>query len=306
MSKIVQQPYNGILIIDKPEGFTSFDVCAKMRRIAGQKKIGHTGTLDPMATGVMVVLLGSATRAAELMPEHDKRYTAAFRLGVTTDTLDITGTVLSTAEPSVSREQLEDILGRFRGEIDQLPPMYSAVHSDGRRLYELAREGKVVEREPRRVCIHRLELLDYDPAQGDGTLDVCCSKGTYIRSLIDDIGSALGCGGVMTALRRTEACGFSLSDAVTIQQAQQLGEEGRLAERIIPAERVFEGLPLCRITEKQTVRYRNGGELDMQRVRTDGDTPGDGQLVRVCSPEGFIGLGRIDAQAGQLWPHRKF
>ena len=305
MNRSTQQPHNGILIIDKPEGFTSFDVCAKLRRIAGQKKIGHTGTLDPMATGVMVILLGSATRAAELIPDHDKRYTAGFRLGITTDTLDITGKVMNTAPADIDRTRLEEALEHFHGAIDQLPPMYSAVHSDGRRLYELAREGVEVERTPRQVFIHLLELLEYDHQSASGTLDVSCSKGTYIRSLIDDVGSALGCGGVMTSLRRTTACGFTLSEAITIGQAQELGESGRLCEKIIPVERVFQSFPLCRITEKQAVRYRNGGELDLQRVRASAELT-EGSLVRVAAPEGFIGLGRIDKANGQLWPHRKF
>lgn len=299
------QPLSGILIIDKPEGFTSFDACAKMRRIAGQRKIGHTGTLDPMATGVMVILLGSATRAAELIPVHDKRYTAGFRLGMTTDTLDITGQVQSRCEAHVEKEQLEQTLEQFRGTIDQLPPMYSAVHSDGRRLYELAREGKTVERTARKVTIHALELLDYDPAHSEGTLDISCSKGTYIRSLIDDIGQALGCGGVMTSLRRTAACGFTLDDALTIEQAQELAAEGELASKVIPVERVFEAMLLCRITEKQAVRYFNGGELDLERVRM-ATQPEDGDLVRVSSAGKFIGLGRIDKENGLLWPHRKF
>lgn len=299
------QPVNGVLIIDKPEGFTSFDVCAKLRRIAGQRRIGHTGTLDPMATGVMVVLLGTATRAAELIPVHDKRYTAGFRLGMTTDTLDITGEVRSTAEVNIDRAQAENILERFRGEIDQLPPMYSAVHLDGKRLYELAREGVEVERTPRRVTIHHLELLDYDSETACGTLDVSCSKGTYIRSLIDDIGAALGCGGVMTSLRRTEACGFPLEEAITIAQAQELGENGQLSERIVPTERVFEALPLCTVTEKQSVRYRNGGELDLVRVRMQRTELRDG-LARVCDSDGFIGIGKIDTEAGLLRPYKKF
>ncbi len=299
------QPFNGILIIDKPEGFTSFDVCAKMRRIAGQKKIGHTGTLDPMATGVMVVLLGTATRAAELIPVHDKRYLAGFRLGVTTDTLDITGQVQSSCDAQVDKSRMEAVLESFRGEIDQLPPMYSAVHSEGRRLYELAREGKTVERTPRRVNIIELNLISYDEERAEGVLDVLCSKGTYIRSLIDDIGQALCCGGVMTSLRRTEACGFTLEDAITISQAQELSEGNLLEQKIIPSERVFETLPVCRITEKQAVRYFNGGELDLERVRMD-TQPEDGSLVRVYGAGRFIGLGRIDRENAQLWPHRKF
>lgn len=300
-----KQPLSGILIIDKPEGFTSFDVCAKLRRIAGQKKIGHTGTLDPMATGVMVILLGSATRAAELVPNHDKRYLAGFRLGMTTDTLDITGQVTGRCEAAVSGENMEKALEAFRGEIDQLPPMYSAVHSDGRRLYELAREGKTVERAARKVTIHRLELVEYYPESGEGILDVCCSKGTYIRSLIDDVGQALGCGGVMTSLRRTEACGFSLSDAVTIEQAQQLSDNGELASRLISTERVFESFARCGITDKQATRYFNGGELDLARVRMSSE-PADGELIRVYSGGKFLGLGRVDRENALLWPHRKF
>ena len=305
MSNREKSPVNGILIIDKPEDFTSFDVCAKLRRIVGQRRIGHTGTLDPMATGVMVVLLGTATRAAELMPVHDKRYIAGFRLGMTTDTLDITGTVTTQRTSDVSTEALESALGKFRGEIDQLPPMYSAVHSDGRRLYELAREGKEVERTPRRIKIHRLELLGYDSVSAEGTLDVECSRGTYIRSLIDDIGSQLGCGGVMTSLRRTEACGFTLDEAITIAQAQELGESGQLSQRIMPVEKAFEALDFCGITDKQSVRYLNGGELDLSRMKHP-DNAVDGQHVRVIGPEGFLGIGRIDRQTEQLRPYKKF
>jgi len=305
VSRREASPINGVLIVDKPEGFTSFDLCARLRRIVGQRRIGHTGTLDPMATGVMVVLLGTATRAAELMPNHDKRYVAGFRLGVTTDTLDITGKELTSCQPDVDASALEAVLEDFRGEIDQLPPMYSAVHSDGRRLYELAREGVEVERTPRRITIHRLDLLSYDSATGEGTLDVSCSRGTYIRSLIDDIGRALGCGGIMTALRRTEACGFSLDDAITVAQAQEMGESGRLNERIMPVERVFETLPFCGITDKQSVRYLNGGELDLSRMKHP-DSADDGQLVRVMGPQGFLGIGRIDRQTNQLRPYKKF
>jgi len=305
VSKQDIQSLSGILIIDKPEGFTSFDVCAKLRRIASQRRIGHTGTLDPMATGVMVILLGSATRAGDLMPVHDKRYVAGFRLGMTTDTLDITGEVRTQCETHISRDELENVLGSFRGTIDQLPPMYSAVHSDGRRLYELAREGKEVERESREVTVHLLELLDYDEATGEGTLDVSCSKGTYIRSLINDIGAKLGCGGVMTALRRTEACGFTLDDAITIAQAQQAGENGALAQHLITVERVFESFPLCGITDKQSVRYLNGGELDLGRMYVSREVV-DGQLVRVNGPQGFLGIGRIDMETKQLRPYKKF
>lgn len=296
---------NGLLIIDKPEDFTSFDLCAKLRRLTGQRKIGHSGTLDPMATGVMVILLGTATRAADLMPDHTKEYIAGFRLGMTTDTLDVTGKVLSEQPADFSLEQLEDSLCAFRGTIEQLPPMYSAVHSNGRRLYELAREGLEVERTPRPVEINRLRLADYDPTKAEGALDVSCSKGTYIRTLIDDIGRAIGCGAVMTSLRRTRACGFGLEDAITLEQAGQYAEADTIEEHIIPTDRVFAVWPECTVTQKQAIRYQNGGELDLARIHTSVQLS-DGCRVRVTSGGAFLGIGRIDAQAGLLWPHKRF
>ena len=208
---------NGILPINKPAGWTSFDVVAKIRGIAraltGEKKIkvGHSGTLDPMATGVLPVFIGKATKTIDLMKTHDKAYVAGFKLGTKTDTLDITGDVLSQQECEISKDQLLKTLAAFTGEITQLPPMFSAVKIDGKRLYDLARQGKEVERKPRKAMIYEIELLEYD-GKDSGTLRVSCGKGTYIRTLIDDIGVALNlCGGVMTSLIRTKANGIDIS-----------------------------------------------------------------------------------------------
>ena len=191
----------GILCVDKPQDWTSFDVVAKMRGIADCHKIGHGGTLDPMATGVLPLFFGRSAKAMELMPVQEKRYTATICFGVTTDTQDCTGNILSTSEKAVTREALEAALVPLRGTIDQLPPMYSAVWVDGQRLYKLARAGKEVERPTRQVTIHRLDLLEFDVENRTCVIDVACSKGTYIRTLCHDIGEALGCGGMLTALR---------------------------------------------------------------------------------------------------------
>ncbi len=215
---------NGILIIDKPAGWTSMDVCAKLRGILHEKRVGHGGTLDPMATGVLPVFAGRATRAVEFAENSGKEYIAGLRLGVVTNTQDVTGEVLEERPAGVTRERLEEVLARFRGDVLQVPPMYSAVKINGKKLYELARKGKEVERKPRSVTIYELELLGRPDAREDFQLRVRCSKGTYIRTLCHDIGQALGCGGCMSALRRTMAAGYTLADAVTLEDAQERGE----------------------------------------------------------------------------------
>ena len=206
---------NGVVLIHKEKDYTSFDVVAVVRKLLGQKKVGHTGTLDPNATGILPVLLGTATKAQDVIPCHDKKYRADFRFGLATDTLDIWGKVTEEKPSCVSREQLEQALARFRGEIEQLPPMYSAVSIDGKRLYQYAREGKEVERKTRRVTVYELELISFDEGSQSGTLDIYCSNGTYIRTIIDDLARALGTVGVMTDLVRYEACGYRLEDAIT-------------------------------------------------------------------------------------------
>ena len=214
---------NGILIIDKPAGWTSMDVCAKVRGILREKRVGHGGTLDPMATGVLPVFVGRATRAVEFAENGRKEYDAGLRLGLVTDTQDVTGTVLETRPGAVGRAELEEALAAFRGEIQQMPPMYSAVKVQGKKLYELARKGQEVERKPRVVTIYELELLEAE-SETDYRLRCLCSKGTYIRTLCHDIGQALGCGGALYRLRRTMAAGFTLADAVTLEDLQAQGE----------------------------------------------------------------------------------
>ena len=214
---------NGILIIDKPAGWTSMDVCAKVRGILREKRVGHGGTLDPMATGVLPVFVGRATRAVEFAENGRKEYDAGLRLGLVTDTQDVTGTVLETRPGAVGRAELEEALAAFRGEIQQIPPMYSAVKIQGKKLYELARKGQEVERKPREVTIYELELLEAE-SETDYRLRCLCSKGTYIRTLCHDIGQALGCGGALYRLRRTMAAGFTLADAVTLEDLQAQGE----------------------------------------------------------------------------------
>ena len=288
---------NGIIILDKPSGFTSFDAVAVMRGLSHQKKIGHTGTLDPMATGVLPVLLGKAAKALNFLPDTDKEYQAAFRLGERRDTGDITGEVVETNAAPVALEALESVLPRFRGEISQVPPMYSAVSVGGKRLYELARKGVEVDRPARQVTISALELLSYDPETREGILRVSCSKGTYIRTLIEDLAQAAGSCGTMTALRRTRACGFTLEDARSLEELKALSGEGKLEEMLFPVERLFSQYPEVTVSAAQARRFENGGGLDLVRVRK---APGAG-LCRVKSPEGeFLGLGNVDREQGEL------
>ncbi len=286
----------GIICVNKDRGITSFGVCSKLRGITGERKVGHTGTLDPMATGVLTVMLGGATRFLDYLPESDKSYKARFSLGMTTDTLDITGSVLSECEVSVTRDELEAVLEGFRGEISQLPPMYSAVSVDGKRLYELARQGAEIEREARLVEIKSLELTEFDGKAG--MLEVTCSKGTYIRSLIDDIGRALGCGAVMTELERTRANGFSLDKCVTLDTLQQLRDSGEGFDSVlISLESIFELYPKVEISSAQAKRFSNGGALDLKRIRQSVKNG----ACRVYSPDGlFLGLGSADSEKGEL------
>lgn len=292
----------GVLILDKPADFTSFDAVAVCRRLCHERKIGHTGTLDPMATGVLPLLLGKATRAASLLEDTDKEYEAGFRLGVSTDTEDSTGKVLETSDTPVSREVLESLLPRFRGEIMQVPPMYSAVSKDGKRLYELARKGIEVERDARPVTIFKLELIEYNEETREGKLAVSCSKGTYIRTLIADLAKAAGSLGVMTALRRTKACGFTLADAITVDEAKALSEAGTLEEKLRPVESLFAHLSAVTVSGAQATRFGNGGQLDLKRIPAfRKQNPPDGEIVRVRGEKGeFLGLGQVQAEKGWL------
>ncbi len=279
---------DGIVIVDKPEGFTSFDVCAVVRGLAREKHVGHTGTLDPMATGVLPVLLGRATKAAPLLPESGKTYEARFRLGERRDTGDATGKVVETSGAPVTEAALSAALGRFRGEILQVPPMMSAVSVNGARLYKLARQGVEVAREARPVTVFELTLLEYNEKEKTGGLRVRCSKGTYIRTLIEDVAAAAGSCGTMTALRRVEAAGFGIAEAVPLET---LREAGDLSPFVRPVGSLFASLPRASVSEAQEKRYRNGGALALVRCRTD-RTPQNGELCQVCREGRFLGLAR--------------
>ena len=281
---------SGVLIIDKPRGFTSFDVVAKVRRITGIKKCGHCGTLDPMATGVMTVLLGGATRFADLIPDSDKSYVAGIRPGIVTDTLDITGKVIEQNEVTAGPEEFERAAMSFTGRIRQTPPMYSAVSVNGRRLYSLARQGIEVERPEREVTIYSLRVLSRDDVTGDYTLEVDCSSGTYIRTLADDIGRKLGCGAVLTSLRRVKANGFTGSSSITLEELEKAALEGGLGDCVIPIDSLFKEYPVLTVSEAQSKRFSNGGFLSVDKLR---DCKGNG-LYRVYSPEElFLGLGEM-------------
>ena len=284
---------NGVIVIDKPADFTSFDVIAVVRRLTGQRKTGHTGTLDPNATGVLPVLLGAATKAQDRIPNHDKSYLAQFRLGLTTDTLDIWGEVKTETPSHVTEDDVRALLPRFSGEIMQVPPMYSAIKKDGQRLYDLARKGVEVEREARPVTVYRLELVSFNSETQTGELAVSCSKGTYVRTLIDDIGQALGVGAVMTALRRTEACGFTLSDCVTLDRLRQLCGEGVADSVLLPTDSLFAVYPKLTVSDAQATRFSNGGALDLSRTALK-NTADDGAICRVYAKSSrFLGLGRV-------------
>ena len=275
---------NGILLIDKEPGWTSSDVVVKLKGILHERRIGHAGTLDPMATGLLVVFVGRATRAVQFAECDSKRYRAALRLGITTDTQDTTGSILEHRQVPIAREDLEKVLERFRGNIEQVPPMYSAIQIGGRRLYEIARKGGTVERAARPVTIHELSIAGREGE--DWLLDVCCSKGTYIRTLCHDIGQALGCGGCMSALRRTEAGCFRVSDAITVHDVQRLWDAGEMEARLLPVDTLF---------SREMVCTASAGEEKLIRCGTDYTSALPGGIYRVYSETGaFLMLGRAE------------
>ncbi len=297
---------NGIICINKPAGFTSFDVIAKMRGILRLKRLGHAGTLDPMATGVLPVFAGRATKACGILPDNDKVYEAGFELGLVSDTYDISGNITASGSYAViGKQDIITALDKYEGEIMQKPPMYSAVQVNGRRLYDLARQGIEIERESRRVTVYGIELLSYNPELGRGRLEISCSKGTYVRSVIHDMGQDLGCGAVMTDLIRTKACGFSLEDCTSLEKLQELASANIPADRYTyPIEKVFSYLPKLVLNEKQEKMYRNGRRLDMNRI--DFNVPDAGK-VRVCGADGhFIGTAVIINELAELRADKNF
>ncbi len=290
----------GILCLNKPTGFTSFDAVAKLRGILKQKRIGHTGTLDPMAEGVLPMLIGRASLACDILPDTDKSYKAGFKLGITTDTQDISGKVTEKREYSpISHERIVSAIEGFKGEILQVPPMYSAVSVNGKRLYELARQNIAVDRPPRRVRVSFIDVTSYDSETGEGTLEISCSKGTYIRTIINDLGEALGTGAVMTSLVRTKACGFSIKDCVTFEELENSVDPSGY---IIPVETLFKKLPAVYLTPDEERLYRCGIRLDTKR--TDCSAPKGRAGVYGGN---FIGTAQISAdKGGVIIPEKTF
>ena len=275
---------NGILLVDKPQEWTSSDVVAKLRGVLREKRIGHAGTLDPMATGLLVVLVGHCTKASEYAMAHNKEYVAGLRLGVSTDTQDITGTVIKTGRCRFSPEDLERVLKNFTGDLQQIPPMYSAIKLKGEKLYSIARRGEEVDRKPRSITVSSIELIGGPhvhsaaeaEAAGDPSafpqnfpeydLKISCSPGTYIRTLCHDIGEELGCGGCMSSLRRTRIGAYSVEEAYTLQQIIEAAKEGRAEEMILPVDTVFSEYPEITVEGRSEQRLKNGipvkAELD--------------------------------------------
>ena len=254
---------DGILNIYKEQGFTSHDVVAKLRGICKQKKIGHTGTLDPDAVGVLPVCLGKATKVCDLLTDKDKTYEAVLQLGVVTDTQDMSGEILSKQEVSVSRDEIEEAVMSFVGDYDQIPPMYSALKVNGKKLYELAREGKVVERKARRITIHEIEISKINMEQKTVTMTVSCSKGTYIRTLCHDIGEKIGCGGAMATLKRTKVSSFMIQDSLTLSEVEELVKEGTIEEHLVKVDSLFASLPAVTVSKKYQKYVDNGNKIEI-------------------------------------------
>ena len=276
---------NGIILIDKPQDWTSHDVVGKLRGILHERRIGHSGTLDPLATGLLVIFVGRATRAVEFAESDTKEYIAGIRLGVSTDTQDITGNVLNRCENSVSKEELNCAISHFVGETEQIPPMYSAVKIGGKKLYELARRGETVERKPRKITISKLERIGEH--NGDYTLDVCCSKGTYIRTLCSDIGQKLGCGACMSSLRRIKAGAFSVEDAFTIDDVAAAANDGTIDKLILPVDSLFAGYAALKVGENAGKKLKNGNIIKCRA---------ENGIYRVYSENGeFLLLGEVYA-----------
>lgn len=291
----------GVFCLDKPYGMSSFLAAKKASRLLGVKKAGHTGTLDPMATGVLVIMLGNCTRFIDFLPESDKSYTAKVLLGKRTDTLDITGRVLEEKDVNITADEIKSVCEKFIGETMQIPPMFSAIQKDGVRLYDLARKGIEVERTPRKINITKLKAYGFDGASF--YIDVTCSAGTYIRSLADDLGKELGTYACLTELRRTMANGFSSDCALTLDEIEKHKETGDIGKYVLPVENALAFYEAVTVSPAQSVRFRNGGELSTDRINMNFGN----SLYRVFSPDGeFIGLGEADTENKILKPKRVF
>ena len=275
---------NGFVLINKPSGVTSFSVTGAVKRKTGEKRCGHAGTLDPLATGVLPVMIGRATRLIDLIDDNKKVYKASLVLGMTTDTLDCDGEVLSDQPVNVTEDDLKQALKSFEGEIEQIPPMYSALSKDGVKLYKLARQGIEVERKPRKVTVYNIKLLSFD---GVDTAEILveCSKGTYIRTVIDDLGMSLGCGAYMNKLERVRGSGFSVDECITLDEFLKKD----LKDTVFSAEKAVKNFPSVSVTVNQAKRFKNGNELDLKRVKIKEVST----LYRVYCDDEFLGVGEI-------------
>lgn len=296
---------NGIINIYKEKGFTSHDVVAKLRGIFKQKKIGHTGTLDPDACGVLPVALGNATKVCDLITDKDKAYRCVMLLGITTDTQDISGEVLSRSEVKASRDEIVSTIGSFVGEYDQIPPMYSAIKIKGKKLYELAREGKEIERPARRIKIYGINIKEINLPRV--TMEVSCSKGTYIRTLCHDIGEKLGCGGVMEDLLRIKSGEFDLDSALKLSEVERLVKEGGIEEKIIPVDKVFHSLPVVRCDNRAQKLLLNGNRIPKSFISGDKQSFEKDREVRLYDDTGrFIGIYEYKDQGEDFKPVKLF
>ncbi len=300
--------YDGILNVYKEPGYTSFDVVAKLRGILHQKKIGHTGTLDPQAEGVLVICLGKATKLCDILPDHDKEYVADLLLGVTTDTEDMTGTVLKRSAVTVTEEEVSRALLSFLGSYEQIPPMYSAIKVNGRKLYELAREGTIVERQPRPVTIYELEMMNIQLPRV--TFRIRCSRGTYIRSLCRDIGERLGCGGCMERLVRSRACGFQAADSLSLSDIEQFVQDGILEQRIHTIDSLYPEYPKLRIDSRWDKLVHNGNKFRREHIHTitegfqkDSEIP---YVLVYDSGNTFVGIYQYQLKTQEFVPYKVF
>ncbi len=278
--------YDGILNVYKEPGFTSFDVVAKLRGILHQKKIGHTGTLDPQAEGVLVICLGKATKLCDILPDHDKEYEATLLLGTTTDTEDTTGQILNQQEVSVTEEQVQEAILSFLGTYEQVPPMYSAIKVNGQKLYELARQGKVIERQPRPVTLYRLEILDVDLPRV--VFRIQCSRGTYIRSLCRDIGKKLGCGGCMERLVRTKACGFQAVNSLRLSEIEGLVQNNAFEEQIHAIDTMHPEYPKIRMRKQGDKLVYNGNKFRKNMIESMTEGYQKDTSIEADAPSGFL------------------
>lgn len=296
---------NGMINVYKEKGFTSHDVVAKLRGILHQKKIGHTGTLDPDATGVLPVCLGHATKLCDLLTEKDKTYEAVLKLGVETDTQDLTGNVLKELPVECSQEEMKQVIGSFVGDYQQIPPMYSALKVNGKKLYELAREGKVIERKPRLVKIHNIQIQNVDWQEKEIKFEVTCSKGTYIRTLCHDIGEKLGCGGAMKSLVRTRVSRFEIKDSLTLSEIELLAKEGKIEEKILAVDEFFINNPAIYMKEDGDRLVYNGNSFMKKNIKRFEE--GIGEWIRVYDSKGmFIGIYQLEEAEQKYKPVKMF